>query len=173
MLHDAKTNKQDLCVCWIDLANAYGSVHFLFQFSLEWYHVPSQFCEIIFRYYEGLIAAVMVKDHRTPWFRYSIGVFQGCTASTILFNTAFNTSFDHVEKLAEECGYQFNQAPVKLLTTGYADDLGLGTGSSKGQSAIQNNQRVVDALNVWLDWSQMKATPKKCVTMALVLLTLI
>ena len=70
-------------------------------------------------------------------------------------------------ELAEECGYQFNQAPVKLLTTGYADDLGLGTGSSKGQSAIQNNQRVVDALNVWLDWSQMKEKPQKCVTMAL------
>ena len=77
-------------------------------------------------------------------------MFQGCTASTILSNTAVNTCFDHVEKLAAECRYPFAQAPVKLLTTGYADDLGLGTGSSKGHSAIQNNQRVVDALNVWL-----------------------
>jgi len=51
--------------------------------------------------------------------------------------------------------------------TGYADDLGLGSGPSLGYSAIQNNQRVVNSLNVWLEWSRMKAKPKKCVAMAI------
>jgi len=169
MLTDAKNSKRDLCVCWIDLANAYGSVkHALFQFALEWYHVPSQFCEVIFNYYEGLMAAVVVGELTTAWFRFMIGVFQGCTASTILFNVAFNSCFDHLEEMSEECGYHFSKSNIKLLMTGYADDLGLGTGASIGSSAIQNNQRVVDSLNVWLKWSHMKAKPKKCVAMALV-----
>lgn len=96
-----------------------------------------------------------------------IGVFQGCTASTILFNVAFNSCFDHLEELTAECGYQFSTCDVKLLMTGYADDLGLGSGPSLGYSAIQNNQRVVNSLNVWLEWSRMKAKPKKCVAMAI------
>ena len=61
-LRDAKDSKQDVCVSWIDLANAYGSVkHSLFHFSMEWYHVPAIFRAVIFNYYEGLMAAVMVK----------------------------------------------------------------------------------------------------------------
>ena len=169
MLRDAKDTKSSICVCWIDLANAYGSVkHSLFQFSLEWYHVPDHFRAIIYAYYEGLMAAIMVGREMTPWFRFSIGVFQGCTASTILFNVAFNTCFAHLEQLREECGYQFKRAPVKVLTTGYADDLGCATRSTAGFTASANNQRVVDLLNVWLTWSKtMKAKPKKCVAMAL------
>ena len=170
MLMDARRSKQDICVSWIDLANAYGSVeHSLFQFSMEWYHVPDHFCEIIFNYYEGLMAAVMVKGVMTRWFRFMIGVFQGCTASTILFNVAFNTCFEHLNVLREECGYQFSKAPVKLLTTGYADDLGMATRATHSGSASANNQRVTDSLNVWLSWSRtMKAKPKKCIAMALV-----
>ena len=73
------------------------------------------------------MAAVMMKQQCTPWFRFEIGVFQGCTASTILFNVAFNTCFTHLAQLRDECGYQFTKADVKLLTTGYADDLGMST----------------------------------------------
>ena len=169
MLRDAKDSRNSACVCWIDLANAYGSVkHSLFQFALEWYHVPDHFCGIIHAYYEGLMAAIMVGSDVTPWFRFSIGVFQGCTASTILFNVAFNTCFAHLEQHREECGYQFKSAPVTLLTTGYADDLGIATRPTKGVTATANNQRVVDSLNEWLSWSKtMKAKPKKCVAMAL------
>ena len=37
---DAHTHGRDLCVSWIDIANAYGSVkHSLIHFSLEWYHI--------------------------------------------------------------------------------------------------------------------------------------
>jgi len=169
MLLDARRNKRDICVSWIDLANAYGSVeHSLFQFSMEWYHVPDHFCEIIFNYYEGLMAAVMVKGAMTRWFRFMIGVFQGCTASTILFNVAFNTCFEHLNVLREECGYQFSKVPIKLLTTGYADDLGMATRATHSGSASANNQRVTDSLNAWLSWSRtMKAKPKKCIAMAL------
>ena len=84
---DARTHGRDLCVSWIDLANAYGSVkHSLIHFSLEWYWVPDAFCELMWHYYEGLMASVSVGTAQTPWFWFGIGVFQGCTVSTVLFN---------------------------------------------------------------------------------------
>ena len=77
MLRDAHDCKQPICVSWIDLTTAYGSVkHALCQFSLEWYHVPEHLCQSIFNYYEGLIAVVMVKPDRMAWFRLMIGVFR-------------------------------------------------------------------------------------------------
>jgi len=81
---DARTHKRDLVISWIDLKNAYGSVkHSLIQFALEWYHVPKDFCELMWSYYEGLMAAVLVNGAVTSSFWFEVGVFQGCTVSTV------------------------------------------------------------------------------------------
>ena len=89
----ARNHHRDLCMSWIDLANAYGSVkHSPIHFSLEWYYVPEHFCELIGRYYESLTASVMVGDAHTAWFRFGIGVLRGCTISTVLFYAGFNTT---------------------------------------------------------------------------------
>ena len=72
---DAHAHKKNLCVSWIDLANAYGSVrHSMILFTLEWYHVPTDFAQIVFMYYEGLMASVIVGTEQTSWFRYQQGV---------------------------------------------------------------------------------------------------
>jgi hypothetical protein len=90
----------------LDLANAYGSVkHALLHFSLEWYHVPIKVRELFFSYYERLIAKVLVNSIETDWFWFMIGVFQGCTLSTILFITAFNTIFGHMKELKASHSY--------------------------------------------------------------------
>ena len=39
-------------------------------FTLEWYHVPTDFAQIVFMYYEGLMASVIVGTEQTSWFRY-------------------------------------------------------------------------------------------------------
>ena len=39
---------KSLCVCWLDLANAYGSVrHDLIDFSLHHYHAPIRLSNMI------------------------------------------------------------------------------------------------------------------------------
>ena len=41
VLAEAHSNHKSLAICWLDLANAYGSVHHsLIQFSLRHYHAP-------------------------------------------------------------------------------------------------------------------------------------
>ena len=166
---DARNHKRDLVISWIDLANAYGSVkHSLIQFSLEWYHVPNHFCELMWKYYEKLCAAVHINGELTPWFWFEVGVFQGCTVSTILFNVAFNTSFMHIQPLEAECSYVFRNQKISVLQTGYADDLGIVTGTRGPMDAFQNNEKVLKRLQEWLDWTRsMKAKPKKCITSGL------
>ena len=78
-------------------------------------------------HYEGLMASVIVGTEQTKWFRFQIGVFQGCTLSTMLFDTTFNTLFDSIEVFKEEYGYTFSSVDLIKLVTGYADDIALVT----------------------------------------------
>jgi hypothetical protein len=56
-----------------------------------------------------------------------IGVFQGCTISTILFNTAFNTIFGHMKELEASHGYLFkgkHQKVCRIFVSGWGITLG-------------------------------------------------
>ena len=126
-------------------------------FTLEWYHIPDAFSEVIFMYYENLVASVCVNDEQTKWFRFCKGVFQGCTLSTMLFNTAFNTVFQKVKGLTKSHGYTFSDVDLTKMITGYADDIGILTNRDV------YNQVVLDSIQEWLEWTQtMAAKPKKC-----------
>ena len=75
--------------------------------------------------------------------------FKGVSISTVLFNAGFNTSFEHLTLLQEECGYQFRDQSIRMLrvlVTGYADDIGLLTGSRCGKDAFRNNKLVLKRL---------------------------
>lgn len=118
------------------------------------------------------MATVLVGNKQTPWFRFGIGVFQGCTVSTILFNVAFNTSFEHLSVLEDECAYNFfpkaGKPFIRTFITGYADDLGIVTGTHGNRDAFVNNERALKRLQDWLEWTKsMKAKPKKCIASGL------
>ena len=157
-LLDARKNHRNICVSWLDLANAYGSVrHSMIMTTLEWYYVPDAFAEVIYMYYEGLCASVLVGDDLTRKFRFQIGVFQGCTLSTMLFDTAFNPVFERVSQLRHSHGYKFSDVDLVKLVLGYADDIAIMTGHRV------HNQEVINVIQEWLEWSvTMKAKPRKC-----------
>lgn len=163
-LKEAKDEARAIVVSWLDLANAYGSVkHNLIQFALRWYHVPESIIKLIFDYYEKLSAKVRTKAWSTDFFRFEIGLFQGCVLSTILFDCVFNLLLDFLDAHKHE-GYTFKLIRVTKVTTmhkAYADDLQLTTTTPKG------HQRVLDRTQAWLDWTvTMAAKPSKCVCMA-------
>ena len=90
---DAKFNQRQIVVAWLDLKNAYGSVrHNLIQFALAWFHVPPLICELIFDYYEKICAQIRVKNSRTGFFLFDIGLFQGCVLSCICSTVCFKCS---------------------------------------------------------------------------------
>ena len=157
-LKEAKEEQRQIVVAWIDLANAYGSVrHNLIQFALHWYHVPEAIQELVFDYYEKIMARVETSAWHTDFFRFDIGVFQGCVLSAILFICVFQLLLDFLQPLQKKHGFHFKQPDFRALTEAYADDLALISRNANGCQAL------CDRTDVWLTWSvTMKAKPKKC-----------
>ena len=55
ILHEAKQRHRSVTTAWVDLANAYGSVHHsLIQFSLHHYHASPKFSAVVESFYDGL-----------------------------------------------------------------------------------------------------------------------
>jgi hypothetical protein len=162
-LEDATKHQRQFIAVWIDLANAYGSVmHNLIQFALWWYHVPADVAAIIFDYYEKLCAQVVTKEWSTGFFRYSIGLFQGCVLSTILFDLVFNLMLDFLAK-HDDKGYTFKSATngkgelLRMLRKAYADDLAFLLRNPEAARIV-----LLDMAK-WLSWTKtMKAKPPKC-----------
>ena len=89
ILAEAKSKHKSLAICWLDLANAYGTVHHsLIQFSLRHYHAPPQFLSVLQALYSGLSVKVMTTAWETPMISLQKGVYQGdplsVSSSTLL-----------------------------------------------------------------------------------------
>ena len=98
ILAEAKKKHKSLAVCWLDLANAYGSVHHsLIQFSIKHYHAPPQFCRALEALYSGLSARVITEDWATPCILLQIGVYQRDPLSVVIFNTIMNMLIDTLQ----------------------------------------------------------------------------
>ena len=55
-IQKAKTNKKDLDIIWLDLANAYGSVpHQMILLSLWMYHIPKKISKMLGTYFDGFL----------------------------------------------------------------------------------------------------------------------
>ena len=165
MIKDAKQHQNALCLVWLDLANAYGSVnHMMIQFALKWYHIPREMIELIFNYYDQLFLQVHTEDWTSEWFQLAIGVAQGCTTSTMIFNIAFQLLLDIHSFLTKEAnvGYTLHKSNVTVTRPTYADDVMLA------QSFPKDGQISIDAFLDALEWSRnMKAKGKKWKCMAL------
>ena len=93
-IHEAQNKHKSLSVCWLDIANAFGSIHHhLISFSLQDYNAPEQLVSLINHLYSGLSAAVV--SWSTPAIPFSKGVFQGDPLSAEIFNTVMNTYWQH------------------------------------------------------------------------------
>ena len=148
---------RQIVVTWIDLANAYGSVrHNLIQFALNWYGVPRMIQELIFDYYEKVMATVITKNWSTGFFLFDIGLFQGCVLSSILFDCVFQLLLDFLQPI-NKMGYQYKMVvDIQRLSRAYADDLSLITKNARG------NQIACNRTDEWLKWTKtMKAKPRK------------
>ena len=87
-LRDARSRKRSICISWLDLRNAFGSVrHSLIQFALRHYQFPVHYQRLIHAFYNHLLALVDVPEvFQTQPSHFAIGAFQGCTLSPLLFN---------------------------------------------------------------------------------------
>ena len=161
-LLDAKFNQRQIVVSWLDLKNAYGSVrHNLIQFALSWFHVPKLICELIFDYYEKIRAQIRSKDWQTDFFKFDIGLFQGCVLSCILFNCVFQMLLNLTSQMTERNGYHLKDSTTVLHDQAFADDISITT------STPELNQKTINVAVKFLNWFMLQANPKKCISMAM------
>lgn len=156
----AKKEQLAICISWLDLANAYGSIrHNLIHFAMKYYHIPQEYQTLVFNYYDNLIARVTTDDWSTDWYRYEIGVFQGCTLSTILFNIVFNLLYEWLKNCDVKPFMLGKEIPIREKM--FADDLAIVT------SRPLENQQMINHVDDFLDWTKcMIAKPAKCLSIA-------
>ena len=161
-LKDARKYKRAITVTWIDMVNAFGSPrHSLLFFAMEHYRVPIEMQTIFQTYYRNLTAMVWTKEWTTQPFHIQKGMFQGCTASPVLFNMVMQLAIDTLQHHHETCAYVFGAGPARALLSAFADDLQVVTKSRAG------NQMMLDTFQNFVTWTEtMRPNPAKCVCLS-------
>ena len=94
----AKSEKLNLDVVWLNLANAYGSVpHQMIQLALRMYHVPEDIQVVLGKYYNDFWMRFFTKSYTTDWINLEIGIVMGCEISPILFVMAMEVMLKAAE----------------------------------------------------------------------------
>ena len=150
-----------ITVCWLDLTNAYGSVnHGLIDLTLQYFHAPSHFKNVVANLYSGLNVMVTGRSWVTNPIPFTVGVFQGDPLSVIIFNSVMST-LAHSFKQFHHLGYIFSNSFRSFNTLQYADDTCLvADGPSSCQKLLDNVER-------WLLWSGMQVKIPKCHSLAI------
>ena len=106
-IQDARYHQCAICISWLDLRNAFGSVRqSLILFVLRHFGFPEHFIRLIHSYYNYDPLTVIVDIpglFTTRSFHFALGVFQGCTLSPILFNIIIQLALDVLEKHQSFC----------------------------------------------------------------------
>ncbi|XP_019641511.1 PREDICTED: uncharacterized protein LOC109482994 [Branchiostoma belcheri] len=126
VIREAKANKSDLTVVWLDLANAYGSIpHGLIQVALDHYHVPASVKGMVTSYFGGIQLRFRTADFTTQWQNLEKGIVTGCTISPILFIMGMNLLIDAAATKAK--GPRMNSGSRQPPIRGFMDDITLTT----------------------------------------------
>ena len=114
ILREAQRRRKCLCVCWLDLANVFGSAHHdLIAFSLAHYHAPPEIIWLVSNLYDGLTAVISTSKWTTAPIHLQLGVYQGDLLS-VIFNTMMNTLLDSITQCCVHLGYSLNSVPGKV-----------------------------------------------------------
>ena len=126
IVNDARRQPRPLCLAWLDIRNAFGSVpHSAMLTTLTHMGFPPDLISMIGNVYTGATTEIVTPLGKTPSIPIHSGVKQGCPLSAFLFNLA-------VELIICKCiatkaetlprgPLKHHGCPISILT--YADDL--------------------------------------------------
>ncbi|XP_061733213.1 uncharacterized protein LOC133536595 [Nerophis ophidion] len=152
LIREARENKGDLAVLWLDLENAYGSIpHKLVEEALNRHHIPKKFRDLILDYYANFHLRVSSGKTTSDWHRLEKGIITGCTISVILFVLAMNML---VKSAEVQCRGPLSRSGVRQPPIrAFMDDLRVTTTSVPGCRWILNGLQEV------ISWARMNFKP--------------
>ena len=156
VIKSAHQQKQSLGIAWLDIANAYGSVHHeLIQFSMVHYHAPLEFCWLLQSWYSGLSGVISTDQWLTDIVPLKTGVYQGDPLCVVIFLTVINTLSDTLNT-RRDLGFSLPQSSISINHLLYADDACIISSSPVGC------QHLLEMVQHWLEWAQLRAKVPKC-----------
>ena len=149
----SKRCQTDLHICWLDLADAFGSVpHDVIWLTLDKMGLNPETLAVIQKLYEGSESIYQCQDTFSEPIKILQGVKQDCPLSMTIFCLAIDflisgsSATQDIPKIQEK--------PVSILA--YADDLVL-LANTRAQLQILVN-RIVDLAS----WAHLRFKPAKC-----------
>ncbi len=89
LIQQAKSEKSNLHVVFLDLENAFGSVpHSNLWSAFDFFRVPASITNLVKAYFQDLQFCFSTPDFTTMWQSLEIGIMAGCTISPLAFTMA-------------------------------------------------------------------------------------
>ena len=102
ILNDARRQPRPLCLAWLDIRNAFGSIpHAALLTTLTHMGFPPNLVSMISNIYTGASTEVLTPQGKTEAIPIHSGVKQGCPLSAILFNLALELVIRQCKAAAE------------------------------------------------------------------------
>ena len=159
-IQKARTEKRDIDVVWLDLANAYGSVpHDMIQLALEMYHIPENIRTMLRKYFQGFSMRFSTKEYTTDWIDLEVGIAMGCAISPILFVLAMEVILKAAMKSSGpvNLGDGYQMPPLKAFMD---DTTVLSTDEEETHQILKQLDELVAS-------SRMRFKPKKSRSLSL------
>jgi hypothetical protein len=157
-IDNARSEKQDLSIAFLDLTNAFGSVpHELIQHSLAKFGFKEEFMDIITDIYKDSKSIILTEHEQTAPIVMRAGTKQGDPISTTLFNISMEYLIRYHTTRSK--GAKVLGAHLKLLA--FADDLALFADSANQlQLELDGLMKAAKSLN-------LNFNAKKCAVLML------
>ena len=161
LIREAKREKKNLVVTWLDIANAYGSIpHKLIFKALSEAHIPEDVIQMVESYYSNARIRFATRDFTTEWQRVEKGIITGCTLSVVLFSLAMTWIVMSVKK--ETKGPKLSSGNLQVNSRLLMDDITTTT------ETIVQTSYLLDKLVRKLHWAGLYEKVEKCRALVIV-----
>ena len=155
LIREAKKEKKNLVITWLDIANAYGSIpHSLIIEALQEAHIPGDMVKLIEDYYRDVRIRFATKEYVTEWQKVEKGIITGCTLSVVLFALAMTWIVASVKKVTK--GPKLSSGQYQVNSRLFMDDIVTST-----ETMVQTSS-LINKLIEKLDYAGLTAKPEKC-----------
>lgn len=159
LIEEARRTGRKICVAWLDLTNAFGSIpHDYIIFALKELGLGDSSLECIRDMYDDCSTSIKTPNGLTDEIVIQRGVKQGCPSSPIIFNLALELVIRAVTSQAES-GFNLFGLSSNILV--YADDIVL---IAESESSLQH---LLNIVHQWSSWAGLEFNASKCATLTI------
>ena len=155
LIREAKKEKKNLVVTWLDIANAYGSIpHDVILAALKEANIPERARDLVKSYYEDVKIRFTTRSFTTKWQQVERGIITGCTLSVVLFALTMSWLVESVKK--ETKGPKTSTGQRQANSRLFMDDITTTT------ETVPQTNCLLEKLSEKLKWAGLDAKAIKC-----------